>query len=163
MMAKRSEGLVFLLGKLVYTWTNTESMLIYLMGDLMGTSKPVAIVTFLTLNTTRARLDFVERLAKLPAVPTADRKAILAMTSRMKTAAKQRNKYNHCVYEFNQEGEMVSTQLLRIAEYSDSVRYGRVDPIDAPEIERLNHTIAEIQSLNTAIQDYLKSKAIVFA
>lgn len=61
----RSEDLLLLIGKLNYAWTNTESLLIYLMAFLMRSGKDVAIVTFLTLNTSRARLDFIERLLKL--------------------------------------------------------------------------------------------------
>jgi hypothetical protein len=58
-------GSITLIGQLNYTWTNTESLLIYLLAGLAQVDKETAIVIFLTLNTTRARIELVERLTKL--------------------------------------------------------------------------------------------------
>lgn len=63
-MAVMSDVLL-LVGRLNYVWTNTESLMIYLIVHLMKVEKEAAIVVFLTLNTTRARMDLIERLAKL--------------------------------------------------------------------------------------------------
>ena len=52
-------------GRLNYVWTNTESLLIYIIAHLLRVEKEAAIVVFLTLNTTRARIDLIERLSKL--------------------------------------------------------------------------------------------------
>ena len=71
------------MGELNYTWTNTESLLIYLIAGLARTDKETAIVVFLTLNTTRARIDLVERLAKLPKTAPECRDEVLAVTSQM--------------------------------------------------------------------------------
>jgi hypothetical protein len=49
-----------------YMWTNTESLLIHVIAGLCGTDKDKAVIIFLTLNTTRARIDLVDRLAKMP-------------------------------------------------------------------------------------------------
>ena len=46
-------------GRLNYVWTNTESLLIYVIAHLLRVEKDAAIVVFLTLNTTRARIDLV--------------------------------------------------------------------------------------------------------
>ena len=43
-------------GKLNYTWSNTESLLIHLIAGLARIDKDTALIIFLTLNTTRARL-----------------------------------------------------------------------------------------------------------
>lgn len=64
-MAAMSDVLL-LVGRLNYVWTNTESLMIYLIVHLLKVDKEAAIVVFLTLNTTRARMDLIERLAKLP-------------------------------------------------------------------------------------------------
>lgn len=64
-MAVMSDVLL-LVGRLNYVWTNTESLMIYLIVHLLKVEKEAAIVVFLTLNTTRARMDLIERLAKLP-------------------------------------------------------------------------------------------------
>ncbi len=91
-------------GRLNYVWTNTESLLIYMIAHLLDIGKDPAIIVFLTLNTTRARIDLVERLAKLQSTPTADRKFILATMARLKKESKIRNKYNHCIYSFDEKG-----------------------------------------------------------
>src|ERR1700754_5063221 len=83
-------------GRLNYVWTNTESLLIYVIAHLLDVEKDAAIVVFLTLNTTRARIDLVERLAKLSSTPAEDIRAVLALMGRLKRESKMRNKYNHC-------------------------------------------------------------------
>ena len=93
----RSEDLLLLIGKLNYAWTNTESLLIYLMAFLMRSGKDVAIVTFLTLNTSRARLEFIERLLRLESADPEIRARLTPIVARMKMGARVRNKYNHCI------------------------------------------------------------------
>ena len=58
------DDFLLLIGRLNYTWTNTESLLIHLIAGLSALDKEIATVIFLTLNTTRARIDLVERLSK---------------------------------------------------------------------------------------------------
>ena len=65
----RINDVLMLVGKLNYTWTNTESLFIYLIAHLLNTNKEAATVIFLTLNTTRARIDLLERLAKIDRPP----------------------------------------------------------------------------------------------
>ncbi len=150
-MTNHNDKVLLLVGRLNYTWTNTESLLIYLMARLMGTSKEVAIVTFLTLNTTRARIELIERLAKLGPVDASIRSSVLDITARMKSASRMRNKYNHSIYSFDERGEIESTQLLRIAEFGEDVKYGKVENVDDAEIARIDATIKEISEINKAI------------
>ena len=49
----RFQEILLLIGQLNYTWTNTESLLIYLIAGLAQVDKETAIVIFLTLNTRR--------------------------------------------------------------------------------------------------------------
>ncbi len=79
-----AQDVLLLVGRLNYVWTNTESLLIYVIAHLLGVEKDAAIVVFLTLNTTRARIDLTERLAKLPRIPVATRDEVLAITLRLK-------------------------------------------------------------------------------
>src|SRR5690606_145654 len=65
----RFQQVLLLIGKLNYTWTNTESLLIHLIAGLAKVDKETAVIIFLTLNTTRARIDLVERLAKRSRTP----------------------------------------------------------------------------------------------
>lgn len=159
-MRSRNEDLLLLVGQLNYSWTNTESLLIHLMEYLMGTRKDVAIITFLTLNTTRARLDLVERLVKLPAAESADRSLILDITGRMRRVSGMRNKYNHCIYGFDDNGTIESTQLMRIADFGDDLRYGRIERVDDAEIEKIRNSIGEIVAVNQDILGYLQNHGV---
>ena len=61
----RFQEVLLLVGQLNYTWTNTESLLIHLIAGLARVDKETAVVVFLTLNTGKARIELVERLAKM--------------------------------------------------------------------------------------------------
>jgi hypothetical protein len=145
------QGLLLRTGTLNYVWTNTESLLIHLIAGLGGMTKDVAMVIFLTLSTTRARLELVDRLAKLPGTPPDQRKAILALTARFHKEAPLRNKYNHCIYSFDPTEGTVSTILMRIADRKDDLRIGRADRADADELAAMDAAIARIQALNVDI------------
>ncbi|TCL69519.1 hypothetical protein [Rhizobium sp. BK251] len=135
-------------GRLNYVWTNTESLLIYLISHLLNVDKDAAIIVFLTLNTTRARIDLVERLSKLPSAAEADRKVVLALMGRLKKESKTRNKYNHCIYSFDENGEISSTQLMRLVEDEKQVKYGKIEQLDMKEIARLEKSIREIVQIS---------------
>jgi hypothetical protein len=156
----RIDEILQLVGRLNYVWTNTESLFIYLIAHLAGTSKEVAIVIFLTLNTTRARLDLLERLAKVSSTSPDTRTQILAMTTRLKQESRLRNKYNHCIYSFDEHGELGSTQLMRIAEFDDDLKYGKVEVLDDEEVERIQSAIGEVTSVNKSIWDFIRSNHI---
>ncbi|MEQ8447531.1 MAG: hypothetical protein RIB57_16750 [Pelagibacterium sp.] len=158
-MSTRTETLLLLIGKLVYTWSNTESLLIDVMCLLMGVEKNVAIVTYLTLNTTRARLDLIERLSKLPGVSSQVQDRVLAISGRMKAASKVRNKYSHSIFSFDEHGDMDRTELLRIADFGRNVRYGKVEPLDDEEFQRLSDAIQVLVATNRDIHDFLNEGA----
>ncbi|MGO4351311.1 hypothetical protein AB4Z25_05185 [Rhizobium sp. RAF36] len=142
-------------GRLNYVWTNTESLLIYVIAHLLKVEKDAAIVVFLTLNTTRARIDLVERLAKLPSTPVADRKAVLQTMGRLKRESRMRNKYNHCIYSFDDNGQISSTQLMRLVEDDKEIRYGKVEQLDEKEIQALEHSIAEIVAISKSLWEFI--------
>ena len=147
----RLQEILSLVGELNYTWTNTESLLIYLIAGLARTEKETAIVIFLTLNTTRARIDLVERLAKLPKTPPECRDEVLAVTSRMNQESKLRNKYNHCIYSFEPGSGRGMTQLMRIFDSKTEIKYGKIEMLDDLEIGKIKSSISEIADINLAI------------
>ncbi|WP_235911708.1 hypothetical protein [Mesorhizobium xinjiangense] len=149
--AGRFQQVLLLVGQLNYTWTNTESLLIYLMAGLGRLDKETAIIIFLTLNTTRARIDLVERLAKLPRTPAQCRQDVLDAMKRMNQQAKLRNKYNHCIYSFDEKGEPAHTQLMRIFDSKNAVKYGKIEAIDDRELARIGACINEIGQVNKQI------------
>jgi hypothetical protein len=149
-----------LVGQLNYVWTNTESLFIYLIAHLARTNKEAAIVIFLTLNTTRARLDLIERLAKTSGVSSETRAAVLKITERLSQEARIRNKYNHCIYSFDDKGELSNTQLMRIADFGNELKYGKVEALDDEELIRLRAAITEVTAVNRAIWDFMSAGGI---
>ncbi|MBU1334449.1 MAG: hypothetical protein KJ944_04620 [Alphaproteobacteria bacterium] len=156
----RIENVLQLVGQLNYVWTNTESLFIYLIAYLAGTRKEAAIVIFLTLNTTRARLDLLERLAKTTGVTPDTRAAVLDLAGRLQREARVRNKYNHCIYSFDANGELNSTQLMRIADFNDELKYGKVEALDDDEMERIRAAIAAITVANRDILTFMTARDI---
>lgn len=156
----KTERLLTLVGKLNYTWSNTESLLIYVIADLIGADKETAIVIFLTLNTTRSRLDLIERLAKRSSTAPATRAEALSIVAAMKREGKVRNKYTHCVYSFDDNGEIESTQLMRIADFGDDLRYGKMEDLDEDELASLQATILNVVEINKTLMGYVSSRSI---
>jgi hypothetical protein len=155
----RLNDVLMLVGKLNYTWTNTESLFIYLIAHLLETNKEAATVIFLTLNTTRARIDLIERLAKIHSA--ADTKAaVLKITARMTREQRLRNKYNHCIYSFDELGRTASTQLMRIVDMDENLKYGKVEALDDEEMLRIQATIDSIVDVNKSIWKFMKAKNI---
>ena len=150
------QEILLAIGQLNYTWTNTESLLIYLIAGLARTDKETAIVIFLTLNTTRARLDLVERLAKMAKTPAPCRQDILSVTQQLARQAKLRNKYSHCIYSFDETGTSASTQLMQIFDTKDSIKYGKIEHLDDNEMKRINESVESIGETNRAIWSIVK-------
>lgn len=155
----RFQDVLLTVGQLNYTWTNTESLLIYLIAGLAKVDKETAIIIFLTLNTTRARLDLVERLAKMAKTPQACRDAILSVTDQLTHQGKLRNKYSHCIYSFDETGTRASTQLMRIFDSKDAVRYGKLEELDDNEMHRIGASIEAIRDINLQIWKIVEDNA----
>ncbi|AWC22798.1 hypothetical protein WHT83_22490 [Aminobacter sp. P9b] len=155
----RFQDVLLTVGQLNYTWTNTESLLIYLIAGLAKVDKETAIIIFLTLNTTRARLDLVERLAKMAKTPLPCREAVLAVSEQLTHQGKLRNKYSHCIYSFDETGTRASTQLMRIFDSKDSVRYGKNEELDDNEMHRISASIEAIRDINRQIWKIVEDNA----
>lgn len=155
-MTVRQEGLEFddfllLIGRLNYTWTNTESLLIHLIAGLSALDKEIATVIFLTLNTTRARIDLVERLSKLDRIDAREMKSILALTGRIQRQSALRNRYNHCIYAFDSEGGNPRTILMRISDRKDTLKMGQSNPLNDAAAEDIENAIGELMAINRDI------------
>lgn len=142
------QDVLLLVGQLNYTWTNTESLLIHMIAGLAKVDKETAIVIFLTLNTPRARIDLVERLAKMQTTPSTCRAEVLDTTQRLLEEAKLRNKFNHCIYSFDPDSGKGMTQLMRIFDAKDNIKYGKTEALDDDEIERIKASIGELRRIN---------------
>lgn len=142
------QDILLLVGQLNYTWTNTESLLIHVIAGLAAVDKETAIVIFLTLNTPRARIDLVERLAKLPKTQADCRGEVLEATRRLSEEQKLRNKFNHCIYSFDPDSGQGITQLMRIFDNKHQVKYGKIEALDDKEISRIKDCISSLVEIN---------------
>ncbi len=151
--AQRSnfDEILLLVGKLNYTWTNTESLFIHLIAGLTKVDKEVATIIFLTLNTTRARIDLVQRVSKTGRVSDECRNEILQITSELARLLKIKNHFNHCIYSFAPDSSTPSTMLMRIFESKKQIKYGKSQKIDKAEFDNMSASVAQMEALNRDI------------
>jgi hypothetical protein len=145
------DRIMILIGRLNYSWTNTESLLIHLIAGLAGTSKDTAVIIFLTLNTTRARVDLIERLAKMDTRDPAERARVLTLTRQLIGISGLRNRYNHCIYSFDPDGGAPRTIQMRIADRPDAIKIGQTKVLDAEAQADIDKAIVRLGELNRTI------------
>lgn len=149
--AGRRARLLTLIGNLAFSWSNNESLLIYVLMVLLRTDQASAAVVFATLNTTRARLDLIQRLAKLQIRDRALHRALTAVIDRFNECTRVRNEFNHCMYTVNGRGDITHTQSMRIVETRAALRFGEIRPVDAERVEEIVKTIQELTKINREI------------
>ncbi len=142
------EEVLLLIGRLTYSWTNTESLLIHLIAGLARVDKETALVVFLTLNTTRARVDLVERLAKLDRVPAKQRRRVLELTGDFMKLSALRNRYSHSIYAFDPQGGTARTILMRIADRKDTIKVGETTALDEDSRRDMETALSNLSELN---------------
>jgi hypothetical protein len=148
--------LVFaVVGNLVFSWSNNESLFIYVLMLLLRTDQASAAVVFATLNTTRARLDLIQRLAKLHIRDRALDKTLDRIVERFNECTRVRNEFNHCMYSVGARGEIVHTQSMRIVETKRGLSFGEIKPMDEARIKELGQTVKELAKLNRDIWEFL--------
>lgn len=157
--AQSFDAFLLLVGKLNYAWTNTESLLIHVIAGLARVDTETGTVIFLTLNTSRARIDLVQRLSKLERVSPEERKAILDVTDRIQKVGHLRNRYNHCIYAFDTNAEVSHTILMRIADRKDAIKMGQVTAVDPDAVQGINDAIDELRQINRTIWSVLRKYA----
>jgi len=153
--ASRRTHIMALIGNLVYSWANNESMFIYLLEVLMNTDEASAAVVFGTLNTTRARLDLVERLAKIKITDKAVQKQLDRIISQFNELTRIRNEFNHCMYTLNERGEITHTHSIRMQEVRGKFQLGQIRKMDDARIKDLGEAIQAMTKLNREIWDFL--------
>ncbi|MFD1342550.1 hypothetical protein [Litorisediminicola beolgyonensis] len=139
------------LGRLNYTFTNTESLLVHLIAGLLKTGKEEATIVFLTLNTMRARIDLVDRLAKRDGCPETLRTEIVGATRALAAQAGLRNRYNHCIYAFDADSGQAKSIMMRIADRKTRLQLGEELAIDAEALNGVEQAIQAILDVNRRI------------
>jgi Asp-tRNA(Asn)/Glu-tRNA(Gln) amidotransferase C subunit len=153
--ANRRTFIMALIGNLVYSWANNESMFIYVLMVLMNTDEASAAVVFTTLNTTRARLDLVERLARIKIRDKSVQKSLERIISQFNELTKLRNEFNHCMYTLNERGEITHTHSIRMQDVKGKLQLGVVRKMDDARINDILAAVRDMTKLNREIWDFL--------
>jgi len=106
---------------------------------------------FATLNTTRARIDLIERLAKIKVGDKQVEKKLDDIVERFNDSTRMRNEFNHCMYMLDERGEITHTHM-RVQEVKGRLQLGIVRPMDDARIRELQNAIRNMTQL---IQGYL--------
>lgn len=153
--ADRRTFILALIGNLVSSWSNNESLFIYVLMILLRTDQASAALTFATLNTTRARLDLIQRLAKVNIKDKALDKALAKIIERFNESTHVRNEFNHCMYIVDDAGRITHTQSMRIVQTRNNLQFGEMKPMDDARLKGLVKTTKDMARINRDIWDFL--------
>jgi hypothetical protein len=143
------------IGSLVFNWSNNESMLIYLIMLLMNTDEASAAIVFSTLNTTRARLDLIQRLAKVKVTDESIAKQLTGLVDEFNRCTKVRNEFNHSMYAVNAHGEVTHTHSMRIRESRGRLMFGETRDMDDARLDEMADAIRDLTALNRELWEFL--------
>jgi DNA integrity scanning protein DisA with diadenylate cyclase activity len=153
--AERQNHILTMIGSLVFSWSNNESMFVYILMLLLDTDEVSAAIVFTTLNTTRARLELVRRLATVKLRDPAAAQGLARLIKRFDACTRVRNEFNHCVYSLNEKGEIVGTQLMRVQEERGRLSLGQTRPMDQGRVAELEDTNRQLKRLNRDLWAFL--------
>lgn len=148
-------SILALIGNLIFTWSNNESVFIYLLMVLLESDFDAAAITFVSLNTTRARLDLIRRLAKAKIRDPETVRKIERLMARFNECTKVRNEFNHCIYQMDESGQITHTNVLKISETSAGVKYAVIRPIDEARMKQMTSTVRKLTKLNRDLWAFL--------
>jgi hypothetical protein len=153
--ADRRTMVLALIGNLVFTWSNNESMFIYVLMILLETDEVSAAIVFATLNTTRARIDLVQRLAKAKIADRDAAKALDKLISRFNECTKVRNEFNHCMYTVDGRGDITHTHAMKIRDQGGKLVLGEIRAMDDARVKELVAVVGSLGKLNRDLWDFL--------
>ena len=153
--ADRRTALLALIGNLSFSWSNNESMFIYVLMLLLDTDDVSAAIVFSTLNTTRARLDLIQRLAIIRIAKKDIRGELDGLIERFNVATRLRNEFNHAMFKLDDHGNITHTQSLRIVEQRGRFKFGETRKVDKARIDEITAAIRDMRDLNRDLWDFL--------
>lgn len=153
--ADKRTQLMVLIGNLAFSWSNNESMFIYLIMLLLDTDETAAAVVFSTLNTTRARIDLIRRLALLRINDKSISRELDELIARFDVSTRLRNEFNHAVFDVDAKGDITHTRSLRLVEKRGKLKFGETQAVNSKRLRELSGAISELVSLNRDIWDFL--------
>ncbi len=149
------EAFLAQIGDLNFGWSNNESLFIYILMLLLKTDEVSAAIVFSTLNTTRSRLDLVQRLAKIGISDAELKRELDQLVDRFSGCTKIRNEFNHTTFAVGKDGNITHTQSTKLEESRGKLRFGVRRPIDGPRKAELAEAIHELKRINRSIWDIL--------
>jgi hypothetical protein len=153
--AEQRKEVLALIGNLVFTWSNNESMFIYVLMLLLRVDFQAAAITFVSLNTTRSRLDLIRRLGRAKCADPAVVKKLERLIERFNDCTKVRNDFNHCIYQLDDSGRITHTNVLRIIEDKKGIRFADVRALDAKRLSEVTGAIRKLTVLNRDLWAFL--------
>lgn len=144
-----------LIGTLVFSWSNNESMFIYVLMILLDTDEATAAIVFVTLNTTRARLDLIQRLAAIKIADPAVARALRTLIRQFNSCTRLRNEFNHCMYMVNDQGEITHMRSMRLEEDRGGIAFGSARELSDERIGEIIDAIERLKKLNREIWAFL--------
>jgi len=153
--ATRQSEILAQIGALGLGWSNNESMLVYVLMILLDTDDVAAAIIFSTLNTTRARVDLIRRLAMVRITDADIAQALARLLKRFDACTLIRNEFNHCVYNLNERGEITHTQVMRVQERRGALSLGETRPMDDARLKEINETNRQLKRLNRDLWAFL--------
>ncbi|NJL07879.1 MAG: hypothetical protein HC900_06155 [Methylacidiphilales bacterium] len=153
--ADQRTAVLALIGNIVFSWSNNESLLIYVMMLLLDSDEISAAIVFSTLNTTRARLDLIDRLARVNVTDRAVAKELRRLMERFNACTRARNELNHCMYTLDDRGVITHTKSLRLETSRGRLRWGTERPVDDKRLDELKTMLREMRDLNRELWGFL--------
>jgi hypothetical protein len=153
--APQRQAFLAQIGDLNFAWSNNESMLIYVIMLLLKTDEIAAAIVFSTLNTTRSRVDLIQRLAKTQLKDTALRREIEQLLTQFLRSTRIRNEFNHATYSVGADGEITHTHSMKLEENRGRLRFGVRRPVDDKRKQELEVAIRELKLINRSMWDLL--------
>ncbi|MEO6946697.1 MAG: hypothetical protein ABI146_02445 [Nitrobacter sp.] len=153
--ADRRTMILALIGNLGVNWSNNESLFIFVLMLLLRIDQASAAIVFATLNTTRARLDLIQRLARVKIKDKVLSKELDRLIERFSDGTHIRNEFNHCMYTIDSSGEISQTQSMRLVQTRNNLRFGETKPLDDARIQEMTDAAREMARINRDIWDFL--------
>jgi hypothetical protein len=137
--------LLTLIGKLAFSWSNNESLLIYLLMLLLETDEPSAGIVFSTLNTTRARTYLLRRLAVLKVSEDEARAELERLVTNFDKANQLRGQFMEATYLMKERDGPRNGGLL----------FDERQPIDPGRINAIAEACRDLRRLNGDVLAFL--------
>lgn len=144
-----------LVGDLNFSWSNNESLFIYVLMLLAGTDEVKAAIIHATLNTTRARLDLVQRLSKVVLADGIVRRELDDIVNAFSNSTRLRNDLSHATFVPGRNGEISHTQSMKLQEGGRKLRFGATRSLDEQRLHEIQEAVQDLKTLNRRIWAFL--------